>query len=72
MENFWIIALSLFVFNTLLIWRVTRKYFKREYGKAMWKNWTVQTYHWQGAIYLSTGLTFLMLVLLKWADLLSL
>lgn len=71
MEKFWLIGIALFVLNTFLVWRVTRERFKKEYGKAMWKNWTAQTYHWQGAIYISTGITFVMILVLKWANLLS-
>ena len=46
----------------------TKSYFKKEYGTKMWKNWTAQTYYWQSAIYLSTGLTILILLFLQWID----
>ena len=68
MEKFWLVAVSLFVLITLLVWRITRKRFKREHGKKAWKNWTTQTYYWQSAIYLSTGITFFILLLLKWSN----
>jgi hypothetical protein len=69
MEPYWLLVL--FLFNTFLVWRMTRDYFKREYGKAMWRNWTAQTYHWQGAIYLSTALTFIMILILRGLDVLD-
>ena len=70
--SFWFIAIVVFLAVTLLVWSTTRGRFQREYGKAVWKNWTAQTYYWQSAIYLSTGITIVILVLLKWANLLSL
>ncbi len=72
MENFgFIIAISVFLITNFLIWKTTRGYFKKEYGKKMWKNWTARTYYWQGAIYLSTGITFVLLLVLKWLDVLT-
>lgn len=68
MKTIWIIAFLVFILSTLLIWMTTKSYFKKEYGTKMWKNWTAQTYYWQSAIYLSTGLTILILLFLQWID----
>ena len=71
MENIWIIAIILFIIITFLFWRLTKGYLKKEYGEKNWKNWGSRLFYWQGAIFTSTGLTFLIMYLLKWANILS-
>ncbi|MCJ7756685.1 MAG: hypothetical protein MUP24_00955 [Gillisia sp.] len=73
MEKIWVIviAISLFLINTFLFWRITAGHRKKEYGKKMWKLWGARTFYWQGAIYVSTGVTILIMFLLKWANVLT-
>lgn len=68
MENIGTIAISLFLSITFLFWRLTRGHFKKEYSKKMWKQWGTRFFYWQGTIYTATGITFLMMCFLKWAD----
>jgi hypothetical protein len=71
MEEIWVIALSLFSVITFLFWRMTRGHFRKEYGNKMWKKWGTRTFYWQGAIFVGVGGTFLMMYLLKWANVLT-
>jgi hypothetical protein len=70
MEKAWIlaIAITLFVTITLIIWRVTLKYFRKKHGTDRKTIWGARLYYWQEIIYLSTGITILVLFLLKWAN----
>jgi len=71
MEKIWVIAISLFLINIFLFWRITIGHFKKEYGKKMRKLWGARTFYWQEAIYVSTGVTILIMFLLKWANVLT-
>jgi hypothetical protein len=73
MEKIWVlvIAIVIFTISTLLFWRITARHRSKEYGKKMWKLWGARTYYWQAAIYISTGVTILIMFLLKWGNILS-
>tara|TARA_R100000687_G_C6319668_1_gene104384 strand:+ start:191 stop:409 length:219 start_codon:yes stop_codon:yes gene_type:complete len=66
-----IIAISLFLIITFLFWNFTKGHFKNEYGKKMWKKWGTRTFYWQGALFVGFGGTLLILLLLKWANVLA-
>jgi len=72
MDKLWItiIAISIFLIITLIYWKFTRKTIKTKYGHN-WKKWGARTFYWQDAIYTITGITFLILVILKWTDVLT-
>jgi hypothetical protein len=71
MTKTWVIAISLFLIITFLFWRLTSGHFKKEYGKRLWEKWGTRLFYWQGAIYTSTGITILIMFLLKWANVLT-
>lgn len=71
MEKTWVIlfAISIFLIITFIYWRVTRVHMKKIYGDK-WKIWGARTFYWQDAIYISAGVTFLILAILKWTHVL--
>ncbi|MFV8225762.1 hypothetical protein [Christiangramia aquimixticola] len=73
MEKFWIviIALSIFLLSNFIFWRITAGHRERKYDEKSWKLRGERTFFWQGAIYVSTGVTILILFLLKWAEILK-
>ncbi|WP_093407714.1 hypothetical protein [Salegentibacter flavus] len=71
MEKIWVITISLFLIITFLFWIMTSGHFRKEYGKKMWKKWGTRTFYWQGAIFVGIGGTFLIMYLLKWANVLT-
>ncbi|PKG41391.1 hypothetical protein CXF67_16400 [Psychroflexus sp. MES1-P1E] len=72
MAEIWIIviAVSIFLTITLIYWKFTRETIKTKYGHN-WKIWGARTFYWQDAIYICSGITFLILVLLKWTEVLT-
>ncbi|MFD1095596.1 hypothetical protein [Salegentibacter chungangensis] len=54
-----------------LFWKLTSGHFKEELGEKSWNHWRTRLYYWQGTIYASTGITFMILFLLRWANILS-
>ncbi|MFD1096140.1 hypothetical protein [Salegentibacter chungangensis] len=66
-----IIAVSVFLMSFFIYWKVMRYYSKKELGEKMYNQWNARLYFWQGAIFTSTGITFLIMFLLKWANVLT-
>lgn len=73
MEKVWMIsiAISLFIIITFLFWKILNVYYKDEFGKKMWKLGGARFYFWQSAIFVGTAGTFLIMHLLKWANVLN-
>lgn len=72
MENTTIlIAISVFLISTLICWKILSSYNKNQLGKKVSKQWTSKLYLWQGVIFSSTGITFFILFMLKWTDVLA-
>lgn len=67
-----ITAIWVFLISIFLYWKIMRYYSKKEMGAKMYKQWTSRLYFWQGVIFTGTGVTFLILFLLKWTDVLTL
>ncbi|MCB4799794.1 hypothetical protein [Neotamlana laminarinivorans] len=59
------IAIMAFLLITFLYWKLTRNYAEKIYGKKQWKTWVSRTYYWHGVLYVSGGLTVLIIFLLK-------
>ena len=72
MEKSWVIGIAILIFLivTLIYWRITRHTIKKIYGEN-WKIWGARTFYWQDAIYICTGITFLILFFLKCTDILT-
>ena len=71
MTNIWVVAIPLIILFTFIFWKLTNGHLKKEYGDKMWKQGTTQLYYWQAALYISFGITMLILFLLNQAKLLS-
>lgn len=71
MEKFWITAIILFAIVLFIFWKVTIDDYKKEYSEKMWKVWGTRTFYWQGAVIISGGITFFILVLLKWGNIMT-
>jgi hypothetical protein len=72
MDKIWIIAIVLFLIVLYVYWRVSKKYFRNEvFSEGTWNNWSTRLFYWQGAIFASIGVTFLIMYLLKSVNILS-
>ena len=66
-----ITAVFVFWFSIFLYWKIMGYYSKKEVGEKMYKKWNARLYFWQGAVFASTGVTFLIMYLLKWTNVLT-
>jgi len=71
MEKNLVIGIILFLFVTFIFWKPTHKEYKKEYGEKLWKDWGSRAFYWQGAIMISGGITGLLLVLLRWGNIMT-
>lgn len=71
MEKVLIIAAPIFLVIIFLYWKITIGSFKKEYGKKRRKIWGQRTFYWQDAIYISTGVTILIMSLLNRVNVLT-
>ena len=67
-----LIAISVFLITTFICWKILSNYNKNQLGKKMAKQWNSKLYLWQGVIFSSTGLTFFIMFILKWTNVLAL
>lgn len=70
MDKNLIIAIVLFGIAMFTYWKVTNGPLKKLYGDKTMKNWVTQTYYWQAAVFYSTGVTFVIMYVLRAFDLL--
>ncbi|EAR16662.1 hypothetical protein RB2501_07170 [Robiginitalea biformata HTCC2501] len=66
-----ITAIAIFVITTFLVWKLSVGRFKAEFGKKRRNVWGQRTFYWESIIAISTGITFLAMYLLRWADVLT-
>lgn len=68
----WIFAFVLFIATSLVFWWSTRGYYKKQMSKKEFNQWSTRVYHWQVVIFAGTGLTLLIVLLMKWGGMLPL
>lgn len=71
MNMTWVIAGIIYLGTTLIVVLFTAKKYRKTYKDRMWKVWGMRTWYFQEVILMSTVLTFLILMLLKWWDILT-
>ena len=62
MIKFWIITIGIFIIITFVMHKVVKKYAK---GNKLNKKGLWSIYHWEVMVALSSGLTYLFLLILK-------
>lgn len=65
-----IVAGVIFLVITLLTVKLSWESYRKENSERMWKLWGMRTMYWQGVIIISSGLTILTMLLLKWSNIL--
>ena len=73
MEKSWLIGITILIFLIVLFfyWKFTVGPYKRANSEKMRKLWGIRTFYWEGLIYGSTGITILILFILKWTNVLT-
>jgi len=71
MKTLWLIGIPLFAITAFLFWKITSGYYKKHYGEKRWKQRGARLFYWQAVLYLSFGITFLIMFVLKQTDVLD-
>lgn len=72
MEKNWVIAITVFIVMTFLTWKFFNDFYKKEISKKMRKTWSARMYYWHFILMISGFTTTLMILLLKWGNVLPL
>ena len=65
-----IIGIALFILVTFLFWKLSVDAYKKEYSEKARKVGGASVYYWQAVVIFSGGITFGIMALLKWANIL--
>lgn len=65
-NNFWIIAVPIFIIVTAVIAKFTLKKFREESNDREWRLWAGRSTYWQLVSLCSFGITLLLMFILKW------
>lgn len=73
MGRTWLIVITILIFLIVLFfyWKFTVGPYKKANSEKMRKLWGIRTFYWEGLIYVATGITILILLILKWAKVLT-
>jgi len=71
MNKILILGIALFLIFIFLFWLLTRGYVKKKYGTKMLNHWPTRLAYWQAAILYSVGLTFVIMYVLRWTNVLT-
>jgi hypothetical protein len=68
MDKTWgiLLVIAIFIVVMFLFRKLTISHFKKEYGAKRRKLWGQRTFYWQDVIYFSSGITVLILLVIKW------
>ena len=71
MTKFWIITGIIFIVLTIIIAKLSYKYVRKESSDRMWKIGNGRAVYWVGVTVASSGLTILIMAVLKFTNLLT-
>lgn len=71
MNNFWIIAVPIFMIVTAVIALLTIRKFRKESDDREWRLWAGRSTYWQLITLCSFGITLLLMFILKWSDIID-
>ena len=71
MKTFLTIAIPLFIGITFLVIKFFEGFMKKETTEKTRKNWTSKMYYWHFILMINGALTALIILLLKWGDVLT-
>lgn len=71
MTSFWIVSVLLFALVTFVLAKMTLQKTMQESGEKMWKTFGARTHYWRLLFMCSFGVTTVLVLFLKWANVLA-
>lgn len=71
MEKNWLIAIIIFIIVIYIFWKFTVDGYQKEYSEKMRKTYGSRLYYWHTAIIISSGITFILMYVLRWLGVLT-
>ena len=65
MKPIFLTAILIFLINMYIVYKYSYNYYRKNTKEKMWKLWGMKTVYWEGVVIVSSGLTVIVLILLK-------
>ena len=66
MIKFWLITIIVAIALVFILTKLTIKEYKKENSEKMWKIWGMKSMYYQGVVFFSCVLTFIIMFVLNW------
>ncbi len=65
MKPIFLAAILIFLINLYIVYKYSYNYYQKNTSDKMWKLWGLRTPYWEGVVIVSSGLTAIVLLLIK-------
>ena len=65
MKPIFLTVILIFLINMYIVYKYSYNYYRKNTKEKMWKLWGMKTVYWEGVVIVSSGLTVIVLILLK-------
>ena len=65
MKPIFLTAILIFLINLYIVYKYSYNYYRKNTNEKMWKLWGMKTMYWEGVVIVSSGLTAIVLILIK-------
>ena len=65
MKPIFLTVILIFLINMYIVYKYSYNYYRKNTSAKMWKLWGFRTHYWEGVVIVSSGLTVIVLILLK-------
>ena len=65
MKPIFLTSILIFLINLYIVYKYSYNYYRKNTKEKMWKLWGMKTVYWEGVVIVSSGLTAIVLLLIK-------
>ena len=65
MKPIFLTVILIFLINMYIVYKYSYNYYRKNTSDKMWKLWGLRTPYWEGVVIVSSGLTAIVLILIK-------
>lgn len=65
MKPIFLAAILIFLINLYIVYKYSYNYYQKNTSDKMWKLWGLRTPYWEGVVIVNSGLTAIVLLLIK-------
>ena len=65
MKPIFLTVILIFLINMYIVYKYSYNYYRKNTKEKMWKLWGMKTVYWEGVVIVSSGLTVIVLLIIK-------